>query len=163
MRLNCWLSLAAFFLPSACTTSADRQVTVPVADSLIGTWRAIAHVQPSRSDSSPTHPVLGYVVYDQTGHVFVQVMERGAADSLSVRLWYDVPDSILKSMVRGFRAYFGTYQVDAAARMVTHRIEGEFLPRVGHTEVATPFGLKVDTLTLGADSSDRWVFVRVRK
>ena len=105
----------------------------------------------------------GYLVYDPTGHVFAQLARRGAADSLSLRRWYELPDSLLRNLVGGFRAYFGTYQVDIAARMVTHRIEGEFLPRRGQDEVATPFRLSADTLTLGADSTERWIFVRVRQ
>lgn len=150
------------FALGACQASGDQQAREVVADSLVGTWRVIAHVPPSSSDPAPARPVRGYLVYDPTGHVFVQVMQRGAADSLTVRRWYDVPDSILRTMVDGFRAYFGTYQVDYASRVVTHRIEGEFLPRAGQAEVATPFGLRGDTLTLGADSLERWVFVRIR-
>ena len=156
------ISLVACLLPSACTTATDRQPPVAVADSLVGTWRVIAHLQPSANDSS-SRLMHGYVVYDPTGHVFVQVMQRATADSLSVRRWFEVPDSMLKTMVGGFRAYFGTYRVDDTARMVMHRIEGEFLPRRGQAEVATPFDLDGDTLTLGADSSERWIFVRVRK
>jgi hypothetical protein len=158
-----WVLLAFLALPGACTAPGDQQApVVVVADSLVGTWRVIAHLQPSGNDGSPSNVFRGYLVYDRTGHVFVQLMRRGAADSLSVRRWFDMPDSILKGMVGGFRAYFGTYRVDDAARMVTHRIEGEFLPRRGEAEVATPFGLRGDTLTLGADSSERWLFVRVR-
>lgn len=157
------ISLATLLLSCACTNTRERQVSVAAADSLEGTWRVIAHLQPSGRDSLLQRQVRGYLVYDLTGHVFVQVMQRGTADSLTVRRWYDVPDSMLKNMIGGFRAYFGTYQVDSAARMVTHRIEGEFLPRVGQAEVATPFDLHGDTLRLGADSSERWIFVRVRK
>lgn len=157
-----WIPLAFLFLPGACTGSADQQAPMVVADSLVGTWRVIAHLPPSGNDALPSNALEGYLVYDQTGHVFVQVMRRGAADSLTARRWFNMPDSILKSIVGSFRAYFGTYQVDDAARMVTHRIEGEFLPRRGQAEVATPFAIRGDTLTLGTDSSERWIFVRVR-
>jgi hypothetical protein len=101
-------------------------------------------------------------VYDATGHVLWQVQGADARDSLLVRRWPDVPDSILRLMLRGFHAYFGTYTVDSLARVVTHRIEGEFLPRSGSVEVATPFRITGDTLRLGSDSSEHWVFVRVR-
>jgi hypothetical protein len=158
-----WITVAAFISAGGCAPATDRQVPMVVDDSLVGTWRVIAHLQPVGSDSLASHPVRGYLVYDQTGHVFVQVIRRDTADSLSVRRWFEVPDSMLKNMVDGFRAYFGTYHVDDSARMVTHRIEGEFLPRRGLAEVATPFDLRGDTLMLGADSSERWTFVRVRK
>lgn len=158
-----WLTVAAFLLQSACSNSRDRPAPAAALDSLVGTWRVITHVQPNVSDSSAASPLRGYVVYDATGHVFVQVLQRSAADSLTVRRWYELPDSILKKMVHGFRAYFGTYQVDRAAQLITHRIEGEFLPRAGQAEVATPYELRGDTLKLGADSSERWIFVRVRQ
>ena len=158
-----WLTVAVFLLQSACSSSRDRPVPAAALDSLVGTWRIIGHVQPNVSDSSAASPWRGYVVYDATGHVFVQVMQRSAADSLTVRRWYELPDSILKEMVRGFRAYFGTYRVDQAAQLVTHHIEGEFLPRAGQAEVATPYRVRGDTLKLGADSAERWVFVRVRR
>ena len=104
----------------------------------------------------------GYLVYDATGHVFLQVQDAGA-DSLRQRSWQQAPDSILTRLLSGFRAYFGTYAVDSSALMVTHRIEGEFLPQGrGTVEVATPFRLLGDSLTLGADSLEQWHFVRVR-
>lgn len=157
-----WLTVAALFLQTACSTAEDRPTPAVVADTLVGTWRAVAHRQPN-SDSLGSNPVRGYLVYDATGHVFVQVMQRSTADSLSIRRWSDVPDTILRNMVRGFRAYFGTYQVDRAAQLVTHHIEGEFLPGAGQSEVATPYQLRGDTLILGTDSSERWMFVRIRE
>ena len=152
----CFVLLA---LLVACGPSNERRAVESVADSLVGTWRVISHVQGVSESEGST--VKGYLVYDRTGHVFAQLARRGAADSLNLRRWYELPDSTLKGLIGGFRAYFGTYQVDIAARTVTPRIEGEFLPRRGQEEVATPFRLSADTLTLGADSSERWVFLRV--
>ena len=100
-------------------------------------------------------------MYDATGHVFLQVQDAGTSDSVRSR-WRGAPDSVLKKVLHGFQAYFGTYMVDSISQMVTHRIEGELLPRFGTVEVATPFRLRGDSLILGADSLEQWLFVRIR-
>ena len=160
------LAVIMLVLECACGDS-DGSVPIPTAiDSLIGTWRVADHLRPAAADTSSALPFgprpRGYLVYDATGHVFWQVQRTGVADSLSNRSWRGAPDSVLRQVLEGFQAYFGTYAVDASARMVTHRIEGEFLPRRGQAELATPFRFRPDSLILGADSLERWVFVRVR-
>jgi len=133
--------------------------------SLVGTWRIIRHSPPAGADTAAalsfgSRP-RGYLVYDATGHVFLQLQDAVAADSVGSR-WREAPDSVLKTLLHGFQAYFGTYRVDSVAQLVTHRLEGELLPRFGAVEVATPFRLWGDSLILGADSLERWLFVRVR-
>lgn len=133
--------------------------------SLVGTWRIVKHASPTGAD--PGAPLRfgsrprGYLVYDATGHVFLQVQDAEAADSIRSH-WRSAPDSVVRQLLDGFQAYFGKYVVDSVAMMVTHRIEGELLPRFGSVEVATPFRLRGDSLILGADSLEQWVFVRVR-
>lgn len=132
--------------------------------SLVGTWRIVRHSAPAGSDSASLllgSAPRGYLVYDATGHVFLQVQDS-RADTLRQGAWRDAPDSVLKRLLSGFRAYFGTYTVDSLALLVMHRLEGEFLPQGrGTMEVATPFRLRGDSLTLGADSLEQWHFVRV--
>ena len=148
----------------ACVGESTVIEQAPVA-SLVGTWRIVRHSAPAGSDSTSLQlgsKPRGYLVYDAKGHVFLQVQDAGA-DSLRQRPWREAPDSVLTRLLSGFRAYFGTYTVDSSALMVTHRIEGEFLPEGrGTVEVATPFRLHGDSLTLGADSLEQWHFVRVR-
>jgi lipocalin-like protein len=133
--------------------------------SLIGTWRILRHTSPAGADANTTltfgSQPRGYLVYDATGHIFLQVQDAATADSVKGR-WWDAPDSLVKSLLKGFQAYFGTYSVDSAAQMVTHRIEGELLPRFGSVEVATPYRLRGDSLVLGTDSLEQWHFVRIR-
>jgi hypothetical protein len=148
---------------TACARS-DSVATVPTA-TLVGTWRIVRHAPaPGSSDSASlsfgSRP-RGYLVYDPTGHVFLQVQDIVHADSVKSR-WRDAPDSVLKGLLHGFQAYFGTYTVDSVEQLVTHRIEGELLPRFGSVEVATPYQLRGDSLILGADSLEQWHFVRVR-
>jgi hypothetical protein len=142
------------------------EAAVPEPASVVGTWRVVRHVPSARADSVSllfgSRP-RGYLVYDATGHVFLQVQDVARTDSMKRRYWGDAPDSVLKQALRGFRAYYGTYAIDSVAQMITHRIEGELLPRAGAVEVATPYRLLGDSLFLGADSLEQWHFVRVRR
>ena len=157
--------VAGFALASCLACGAEPSQPEKSQENIVGTWRIVRHTPSAGADtgawlsfgSSPR----GYLVYDATGHVFLQVHDAVAADSVKSR-WTEVPDSVLRRVLRSFQAYFGTYALDSTGLVVTHRIEGELLPRFGTVEVATPFRLSGDSLTLGADSLEKWLFVRVR-
>jgi hypothetical protein len=75
--------------------------------------------------------------------------------------WYTADSTSLAALLLAGLSYFGTYTVDRASGRVTHRIEGEFPPSTGTTEIATPYRLVADTLILGVDSLTHWRFRRV--
>jgi hypothetical protein len=153
----------------ACIASTACAGSEPALDdpatTLVGTWRILRHAPAAGAGDSASlrfgSRPRGYLVYDATGHVFLQIQDVVLADSVKSR-WRSAPDSLLRGLLHGFQAYFGTYAVDSAAQLVTHRIEGELLPRFGTVEVATPYRLRGDSLILGADSREQWHFVRVR-
>lgn len=149
----------------ACTEAPPPDVEPP-APGIEGTWRAARFSVP-RDDTSRAfplgHPPQGYLVYDRTGRVFLQLHRRTAMDSLRARHWSEIPDSVLKQLLRGTVALFGTYRVDSLNRLVTHFIEGEIPPGAGSFEIATPFRVTPDSLILGSDSMPSWVFVRARE
>jgi len=125
---------------------------------LIGTWRAVEYS--TGSDEARNYPFgrpRGYIVYDATGHVFFQVGSRGQQTPPPGKNWSQADSSTLEQLVRGSSAYFGTYTVDETNGTVTHRIEGEIPPWRATTEVARPFEIHHDTLSIAS-----WVFVRVR-
>lgn len=163
MRIPFAVTLLACVAGVACTRP-DPSPTEGAA-TLVGTWRILRHTPPAGSSDSASLQFgsrpRGYLVYDATGHVFLQVQDIDVADSVKSR-WRGAPDSVLRGLLHGFQAYFGTYAVDSGAQLVTHRIEGELLPRFGTVEVATPYRLRGDSLILGADSLEQWHFVRVR-
>lgn len=155
---------AAFCVVAGGACAKPKPVERSQGASLVGTWRIVRHTPAVGADSTSlvfgARP-RGYLVYDATGHVFLQVQDSGGADTVKSQ-WREASDSLLKKVLLGFQAYFGTYVVDTTGQMVTHRIEGELLPRLGSVEVATPFRLSGDSLFLGADSLEQWLFVRVR-
>lgn len=152
-------------LLTACAPAAPPDATRTVSDSLRGTWR-VARFPAFPGSDTVRYPFgavpVGYLVYDETGHVFWQILGTSAMDSLETGVQRGAPDSVLLRLSRGFRAQFGTYTIQAGDRTVTHRYEGENIPYRGSFEVATPFELKADSLFIGADSLMRWRFVRVR-
>jgi hypothetical protein len=132
---------------------------------LVGTWRAVEYVNPNAPDSAGRYPFgrppSGYLVYDATGHVFLQVIRGLAAAPEARGRWNAADSATLHQLLSGAAAYFGTYRAYDDAGTVIHRIEGEFPPNLGRTEMATPFRVVGDSLQLGRDSSAHWVFVRV--
>jgi len=70
----------------ACTGNEPSKSLASATDSLIGTWRVVSHRSSAGSTKSTTLPFgehpRGYLVYDASGHVFLQVQRAGAADSL---------------------------------------------------------------------------------
>ncbi len=113
------------------TFRAKKSAAAPpsLKEQLIGTWRLDARdVRHPDGTSNPDpqygaeYPV-GYIMYDNTGHMAVQFMGLHRPNNHS-SLAYD--------------AYFGTYSVDEKANppTVTHHIEGSLNPgSVGHDNV----------------------------
>jgi len=131
---------------------------------LVGTWRPIEYM--AREDGSfqvlrGSH-LKGYLVYDSTGHVLFQLVRplNEPSTETAMERWAVDSSTHPRSMFYGF---FGTFVVDRTTGLLVHRLEGEYPRRIGAMEIATPFELRGDTLTIGRDSAQRWVFVRLLK
>ena len=96
----------------------------------IGAWRLVS-VQDHQPDGSVTNPYgerpVGLLLYDETGRMSVQIM-RADRQPLSSNDWDDTPAEEIKSAVEGFTAFFGTYEIDGAGHVITHRVEGHLFP-----------------------------------
>ena len=133
---------------------------------LVGTWRPIEYMAREADDGSfhivGGSQLKGYLVYDSTGHVLFQLMRplNEPSTETAMERWAVDSSTHPRSM---FYAFFGTFVIDRATGLLVHRLEGEYPRRIGATEIATPFELRGDTLTVGRDSAQRWVFVRLLK
>ena len=67
---------------------------------------------------------LGYIMYDPTGHMAVQIMPR---DRQKYAANQPTPDEA-RAAVQGYAAYFGTFIVNEAEKYVIHRREGQLNP-----------------------------------
>jgi hypothetical protein len=96
----------------------------------IGAWRLVS-VQDRKPDGSLTNPYgerpVGLLLYDETGTMSVQIM-RADRRHLSSDDWDDTPAEEIKSAIEGFTAFFGTYEINEAEKVITHRVEGHLFP-----------------------------------
>src|SRR5688500_9558764 len=117
------------FLVAGCAAHDPSKAVMSNRDPLVGTWRLL-HYETSNSQgriSTPFgDPASGYAVFDATGHAFIQLMRTPPARP------FVSPDGPTPEEIRaayfGFAAYYGTYTIDDAARVVTIHVEGSNMP-----------------------------------
>ena len=122
---------------------------MPQATDLVAAWRLVAW-----DDVSPegvSHPMgpdpVGYISYDGSGRMSVQVMRRGRSD-LGADGVAEASEGLLREVLGGYLAYGGSYVVDAAEGTVTHRIECALMPAQVGTELTRWFEIDGTRLTL---------------
>jgi Lipocalin-like domain len=87
----------------------------------IGTWRLVSqHTHAADGSRTPSRGdgALGLLMYDAFGNMAVQLLRT---DELRDR-FTDLRS--LETAMEGYLGYFGTYEVDAASLIVTHRVYG---------------------------------------
>jgi hypothetical protein len=102
--------------------SAETKGAVPGSDKekLIGAWRLVSMEEPG--DDGKLHHIIdrkGMLIYTRDGHVSVQLM-------------FPEPESAVSNdyVKNGYEASFGSYDVDAKARTVTHHVVGSITPEL---------------------------------
>ena len=110
----------------ACIAATGIEIAQAQADDakkFIGTWRLASITtdslgQMARRGGRPT----GYLMYDATGHMAVQIQPDRKRPSWSAGRALTGEEAI--EALTGYTAYFGTWRIDPAARTVTHHREG---------------------------------------
>jgi hypothetical protein len=143
---------------------AQEPKQVQGSPGLIGTWKLISFQDRKSADQERSYPYglnpQGYIVYDTTGHVFIQMMKTPPYRSfISGDDKKPTPEEA-KAVYEGYIAYFGTYSVDEANHVVTHHVEGSLGPSYIGTDQKRPFQLTGDRLILGDDKT--WIRVLER-
>lgn len=124
-----------------------------ITSKFIGTWRLMSvEARRPNGEVAPlparygTKPV-GYLMYDNTGHVAVQIMrpdrpkfavndiDKGTADEL-------------KAAWDGYSAYLGTYEINEAEGFVVHHVEISAFPNYVGSDQKRFYELSGDTLVL---------------
>ena len=107
---------------------AFAQHPVQGADALIGTWRVVEFADLDKEGKWQyrfgEHP-RGYVVYDATGHVHIQLMKvPPLAPFPEANTGEGKPPSAEHALAAytAYVAYFGTYTVDEKKQVVTHQL-----------------------------------------
>jgi len=97
---------------------ADAQ---EVKSRFVGNWRLVSIQGDSVNGANRGGRPTGYIYYDATGHMAVQIQPDRKRPSWSGRAG---TQGELADAARGYTAYFGTWTVDEKARTVTHHREG---------------------------------------
>jgi hypothetical protein len=149
-------------------SAASAQRPVEDAHALIGTWRLVEFADLDKGGKWQykygEHP-RGYIVYDATGHVHIQIMKvPPLAPFQEAKTDDDGPPSAEHAIAAymAYAAYFGTYTVDEGKHVVTHHVEGSQKPDYTDTEQPRPFKLEGDRLEIGDGKTWRRVLERVR-
>jgi hypothetical protein len=146
------LTGAAMLMPPSSVAFAGG-----LADKLVGTWRVVRFVDTDPS-GNVTYPFgekpRGYVVYDPTGHLSVQIMRMPAQPTFAAGDDDKGTDAEVRAAYDGFVAYFGTYRVDEVNSVVTHVVEGSLKPSYTGTDQPRPFKLDGDVLIIKVRDKD---------
>ena len=138
------------------------------AHALIGTWRVVEFADVDKDGKWAywfgEHP-RGYFVYDETGHVNIQIMKIPPLRRFPEAKSDDGKPPTAEHALAAYNAYvayFGTYTVDAEKHVVTHHVEGSLSPDYTDTDQPRPFKLQGDRLEIGDGKTWRRVLERVR-
>lgn len=134
--------------------------------SLVGTWR-IERMTDTGADGQMRYPYgehpKGYIVYDPTGHLHVQVMRTPPTPPFASGDDAKGSDAEVRAAYQGYVAYFGRYRVDAGKGMVVHQVEGSLMPGYTGTDQPRPFRIEGDVLTIEGDSEGMHFLRRLRR
>lgn len=113
--------MKAAFLAFLLTVPGHAAVAQSAKAQFIGTWRLVSIQGDSASMLNRGSRPTGYIYYDATGHMGVQIQPDRKRPSWQSRT--PTPDQVYEA-ARGYTAYFGTWSLDEKAGTVTHHREG---------------------------------------
>jgi len=131
--------------------SMAAQSSQNLKNKFIGTWKLVsAEAQQPNGEVIPYRygaGSIGYIMYDVTGHMAVQLMQPNRPQFASGDLDKGTPEEI-KAAFEGYGAYFGTYEIHEAEGFVIHHVEGSLFPNNVGTEQKRFFEFSGDKLIL---------------
>jgi len=119
---------------------------------LVGTWRLSSRVVSLEDGTAVQDPGLGktptgYLIYDLSGHMAVQLMRRDRSMAIDCGVSGSAPSDNSQS-VNGYDAYFGTYTIDETSHTVTHHLEGALAAADVGKSLVREFQVFGDKLTI---------------
>lgn len=140
--------------------SAQRQ------DSLVGTWNLISYEDtPDKGGIEfpwGKHP-SGILIYDDTGHMAVQI-QHTPVDRSTSKSESKLPPADKVKLLGAYTANFGTYFVDWERMTITHHVVGNLFPVYIGTDQEKGFELDGNRFVLKATwtaGGKHWSGVRI--
>ena len=142
--LMCCAALAIAQEPAA------APVKIQAAD-LVGAWRLVK-IETVRPNAEVIYPFYGkhpegLIIYDASGWMSVQI--TGAMPgTISRDDFLKLPAADRAPWLNEYYAYYGTFEIDEIAHVVTHHIVSSLLPYETATTLRRDVALNGDVLTL---------------
>ena len=130
----------------------------------LGAWRLVAFEEDGAAGEVvyPYGPdPVGLLVYDSSGRMSVQIMRRDRTVRSS-QDWQALPAEEIRNAVEGFTAFFGSFEVDEANRIVIHHVEGHILPDSVGKSLQREFTFTDELLILKPSPTRRVIWERIR-
>jgi len=117
---------------------------------LLGAWSLINAISLTDGKLKPwfgrTPPITGILMYLDNGWMSVQI--AGARPETNPANFDDLPANDRTKWLGQYYAYYGRFEIDEAARVVTHHITDSLLPYERAAVYRRKFDLHDDVLTL---------------
>jgi len=149
------VTLGAMFLLSSLSA-------VHAQNPVVGVWELQSIVDESPTGQAPQwmgeHPT-GLIVYTPNGRISAQFM-RDPRPTFSSPAWSadgeqllpSSQDSEVRSVLAGYYAYFGTYDVDMTAQTIVHHVRGSLRPNEVGIDYTRRYEVSGDILILTVGS-----------
>lgn len=99
-------------------------------ENFVGTWK-LRSLESQRSTGEVTTPfgkdIFGILMYDPAGHMSVQIMRTDRPNFASGER-SKATQAEIEAAFHSMLTYYGTYDVDLEARLVTHEVESCSFP-----------------------------------
>lgn len=167
MKAGIAVSLFATLLIGCSTAGHTARDDAPatLASRLVGTWQVLELVDTDAA-GKVSHPYgehpIGYIVYDPTGHLHVQVMRTPATPPFAAGDQQGT-DQEVRAAYDGYVAYFGSYEVDEAQGRVIHRVEGSLMPSYTGTDQPRPIRIVGNELIIEGTTPAGRFYRRLRR
>ena len=173
MKLLSLLTIIGVFCLSAIVHSQNKtragSASTNLRRQLVGTWRLVTF-EDRKDKNDPNSEWIyphgknpkGYIIYDETGHVTIQIMRTPPPSKFASGKDDRPTPEEAQAAYDGYVAYFGTYSVDEARHIVIHHVEGSLRPSYIGTDQERPFELSGDRLIIGDQKTWRRDLERVK-
>jgi hypothetical protein len=178
LRRSLWVAPAALALAGPALARSKAKPAPPAAPALsggpglIGAWQLVS-ADTIGTDGAPTPafggPASGQLIYDRSGQMSLQIVgDRPGVGT--VEAYQALSPGERMVFLDTYYAYFGRFEVDAAARVVIHRVRASLRPNEIGISYRRQFLIDGDRLTLasppeshaGETFTSRLIFVRVQ-